>query len=107
VEEDFSINSNIEKLDGLEYEIKEKQAAIGRLEHEKEKKDQNKNEIEKLKVNLGELRDRYKQGWRDAKTSIGTDLFNRFTKGFIRTRDNVEENERIAHSEFLFKKLKF
>jgi len=28
-------------------------------------------------------------------------------RGFVKTKDNVEENEKIAHSEFLFKKLKF
>jgi hypothetical protein len=28
-------------------------------------------------------------------------------RGFVRTKENVDENEKIAHSEFLFKKLKF
>ena len=34
-------------------------------------------------------------------------LIIRFMRGFVKTKDNVEENEKIAHSEFLFKKLKF
>jgi hypothetical protein len=60
-----------------------------------------------LRSDVGSLKDKLRSQWRDAKSSIGTELFNRFMKGFVRTRDNVEENERIAHSEFLFKKLKF
>jgi hypothetical protein len=60
-----------------------------------------------MKKELGSLKDRYKQNLREVKSSIGTELFNRFMRGFIKTKDNVEENEKITHSEFLFKKLKF
>ena len=56
---------------------------------------------------MGALKDKYKNTLRDVKSSVGTELFNRFMKGFVRTRDNQEENEKIAHAEFLFKKLKF
>ena len=56
---------------------------------------------------MGGVKDKYKQSLRDVKSQIGTELLNRFMKGFVRTKENVEENEKIAHSEFLFKKLKF
>lgn len=105
VEEDFGINTNIDKLDRIESDIKENQTAYNRKEQER--KEDNKTELEGLKGALGKLKDEYKQTLRDVKRSIGTELFNRFMRGFVKTRDNVEENERIAHSEFLFKKLKF
>lgn len=60
-----------------------------------------------MKKELGGLKDKYKQSLRDVKQSIGTQLFSRYMRGFVKTRDNAEENERISHSEFLFKKLKF
>jgi hypothetical protein len=56
---------------------------------------------------LGELKDGYKNTLRKVKGTIGNELFNRFMRGFVRTRDNQDENEKIAHAEFLFKKLKF
>jgi hypothetical protein len=92
-------------LDKDEITIREKQAHLNKLEHEK--KDENVKPIEEAKKELGTLKDKYKTNLRKAKTAIGTELFNRFMRGFVRTRDNVEENEKIAHSEFLFKKLKF
>ncbi len=86
-------------------EIRNKQSDLVRKEQEK--KDENKVEIDNLKKELGGLKDKYKNSLRDVKQNIGTQLFNRFMRGFVKTRDNVEENERISHSEFLFKKLKF
>lgn len=105
VEEDFGINTSIEKLDSIETDIKERQSAFNRKEQEK--KEDNKSQLDQIKNELGGLKDQYKQTIREVKKSIGTELFNRFMRGFVRTRDNVEENEKIAHSEFLFKKLKF
>ena len=105
VEEDFGINHNVEKLDRLEVDIKDSQVNLNKKEGEK--KEENKKDIEDIKKNLGLLKDKYRQSLRDTKSSIGTELFNRFVKGFVKTKDNVEENEKIAHSEFLFKKLKF
>ncbi len=104
VEEDFGVNKSIEKIDAIETNIKEKQSAIAKIEHDKEA---DKSKVEPLRKQMATLRDEYKANWREAKTNIGGELFNRFMKGFVRTKDNVEENERIAHSEFLFKKLKF
>ncbi len=74
---------------------------------EHEKKEENKKDIEELKKELGSLKDKYKSTLREVKSQIGRGLFNRFVKGFVRTQNDNEENERIAHSEFLFKKLKF
>jgi hypothetical protein len=105
VDDEFGMENHLKSLDKLEDNIKEKQGLLLRKEHEK--KDENKPEIEKMKTELGKLRDNYRETVRGAKNSIGTELFSRFVKGFVRTRDNVEENEKIAHSEFLFKKLKF
>jgi hypothetical protein len=105
VDEDFGIQSNIENIDKDELAVREKQSQLNKLEHER--KEENQKPIEELKKEIGGLKDRYTQDLRKAKQSIGTELFNRFMRGFVRTRDNVEENEKIAHSEFLFKKLKF
>jgi len=55
---------------------------------------------------LKELTEKYRTTLREKKALIGTHLFNRFNRGFARTH-NQEENENIAHSEFLFKKLRF
>jgi hypothetical protein len=92
-------------LDKDEVTIREKQAQLNKLEHEK--KEENQKAVEEIKKELGSLKDRYRNDLRKAKYVIGTELFNRFMRGFVRTKDNLEENEKIAHSEFLFKKLKF
>lgn len=105
VEEDFGITKSIEGLDKIESDIREKQSSLNRKEHEK--KDENKEEAEKIKKDLGGLKDNYKTSLRDVKSSIGTQLFERFSRGFVRSRDNREENEKIGNAEFLFKKLRF
>lgn len=104
VEEDFGINNQIEKLDKLEADIKDRQTQLNR---EQDKKDSDKTALESIRKDIGAKKDQYKDSLREVKSTIGTELFNRFMKGFVKTRDNAEENERIAHSEFLFKKLKF
>ena len=104
-EADFNIAKSIEKLEKIETGIKENQTALNKKEQEK--KEENKNDIETLKKEIGEEKDNYKQTLRTVKTEIGGDMFNRFVKGFVRTKDNHEENERIEHTEFLFKKLNF
>jgi hypothetical protein len=105
IDEDFGIQKSIEQLDKIEVDIKDTTTNLNRKEHEK--KEDNKTELINLRFNLGQLRDNYKTSLRTVKTNIGTELYNRFNKGFVRTRDNREENEKIGHSEFLFKKLKF
>ena len=105
VEEDFGILGNIEKLDNIEGDLKTKQNLLS--QKEQERKEENQKEIEELKKQVGGLKDQYKNTLREVKNSIGGELYNRFMRGFVRTRDNVEENEKISHSEFLFKKLRF
>ena len=71
------------------------------------KEDKNKKtEVDALKTEVANLKAQYKTILREKKNSIGTNFYNRFNKGFNKTH-NQEENEHIAHSEFLFKKLKF
>lgn len=105
IDEDFGIQSNIEKLDKIESDVRDKQTNLNKKEHEK--KDENKTEVEGLRKEIGGLKDRYRNTVREVKTSIGSELYNRFMRGFTKTRDNQEENEKITHAEFLFKKLKF
>ena len=42
----------------------------------------------------------------NVKDSIGTEMYNRFMEGFVRS-NNAADNEKQEHTEFLFKKLKF
>jgi hypothetical protein len=105
IKEDFGIQKSIEDLDRTETSIKEKQSALNKKEQEK--REENKKDIDALKKDIGESKDNYRTILRQVKSTIGGELFNRFIKGFVRTKDNVEENERINDSEFLFKKLKF
>ena len=55
---------------------------------------------------MREMTETYKTLLREKKAVIGTNLFNRFNRGFLKSH-NQEENENIVHSEFLFKQLKF
>lgn len=104
IKEDFGIQNSLEKLERVEADIKDAQVTLNKKESEK--KEENKKEVEALRKELGEQRDIYRNTLREVKSSIGTELCNRFMKGFVRTT-NAEENERITDSEFLFKKLKF
>jgi len=71
------------------------------------KEDKNKkNEVDALKTEVANLKSQYKNVLRERKNLIGTNFYNRFNRGFNKTH-NQEENEQIAHSEFLFKKLRF
>jgi len=70
--------------------------------------DASKKTLEDAKKQLTTLRDLYRTTLRDVKVQIGTELYNRFFRGFVRDRNNTpEDNERISHTEFLFKTLKF
>lgn len=55
---------------------------------------------------LKDLTEQYKTLLREKKAVVGTNLFNRFNRGFLKSH-NQEENENIVHSEFLFKQLRF
>lgn len=104
IKEDFGIQNNLEKLEGIETDIKDRQTNLNKKEAEKN--EENKKDIEAMKKDLAETKDKYKATFREVKATIGTELFNRFMRGFVKT-SNAEENERITDSEFLFKKLKF
>ena len=109
IEEDFKINTAITALDNIEKDIKDKQTEVNKIaaEHKRDD-DQGKKLLDDAKKQLTTLKDSYKSTLRDVKAQIGTELYNRFFKGFIRDKNNTaEENEKIAPSEFLFKKLKF
>jgi len=104
VEDQFEIESSIKALDAMEEKIREQQTVINKLEHEKRAKD-DKETLSARSV-LRDLTEQYKTLLRQKKAVIGTNLFNRFNRGFLRSH-NQEENENIAHSEFLFKQLRF
>lgn len=89
----------------MEEKIREQQTVVNKLEHEKKEKKDDK-ETAAARTVLRELTEKYKTVLREKKALIGTNLFNRFNRGFLKSH-NQEENENIAHSEFLFKKLRF
>ena len=101
----MGLQRGMERLEKAENDVREKQGAL--LKKENERNEENKTETDNLRKDLGALKDKYRQTLRDVKGAIGGQMFDRFMRGFVKTRDNVEENERITHSEFLFKKLKF
>jgi hypothetical protein len=105
VEDQFEIESSIKSLDAQEEKIREQQTVVNKLDHEKREKKDDK-ETAAAKNVLKELNEQYKTLLREKKARIGTNLFNRFNRGFLRSH-NQEENENIVHSEFLFKQLKF
>ena len=104
VSENFGIESHMSKIENIETQIKETTSKLNKKENE-DKND--KTEIEKLKKQIGELKENCTGALNQLKISTGTELYDRFFKGFVKTKDNVEENERISNSEFLFSKLKF
>jgi hypothetical protein len=103
VEEDFGITKSVENLDKLEAAIREKQSAVNKNETSAE----GKSALEATRKELGTARDEYKATLRTVKSNIGTELFERYNRGFAKTRDNKEENEKVGNTEFLFKKLYF
>lgn len=104
VKEDFGVEKGMKKLDDLEAKVKDITSKISKIEHEK--KEEGKKEIEELKKKLGEEKDNYKEMLNNVKDSIGTEMYNRFMEGFVRS-NNAADNEKQEHTEFLFKKLKF
>ena len=108
IEEDFKINTAITSLDNIEKEIKDKQTEVNKIIGEHKTDDASKKSLEEAKKQLSSLKDNYKTTLREVKAQIGTELFNRFFKGFVREKNiTAEDSEKITHTEFLFKKLKF
>merc|ERR1712160_90282 len=94
VEDQFEIESSIKALDNQEEKINAQQTWVNKLEHEKKEKKDDKETMAAKTV------------LREKKAVIGTNLLNRFNRGFLKSH-NAEENENIVHSEFLFKQLRF
>lgn len=90
----------------MESEIKKKQSTLTTTQNEAKDDKSKKAEVDALKTEVANLKSQYKTVLRERKNLIGTNFYNRFNKGFNKTH-NQEENENIAHSEFLFKKLRF
>jgi len=105
IEDQFEIERSIKEIESMEDQIKEQQVKVVKAEQEKKEKKDDK-DLAAAKTTLKELTEKYRKVLREKKALIGTNLFNRFNRGFARTH-NEQENENIAHSEFLFKKLRF
>lgn len=102
--DNFGIDNPMSRIESIETEIKE---ATTKLNKKKTEDAKDKAGIEELEKKIGELRDKNKTVLNEMKVSVGTELYNRFMKGFVLTKDNQEENEKIKSSEFIFTKLKF
>ena len=106
--EDYKINSGIGNIDNIEKDIKEKQTEVNKLIGEHKTDESSKKILEEAKKQLTALKDNYKTTLREVKAQIGTELYNRYFKGFIREKNaSADDNEKMTHTEFLFKKLKF
>ena len=106
--EEFKIDAGIGSLDNIEKEIKEKQTEVNKLIGEHKTDEASKKILEDAKKSLTAMKDSYKTTLREVKAKIGTELYNRFFKGFVREKNaSAEDNEKMTHTEFLFKKLKF
>lgn len=103
--ENFGIEAHISKIEAIETEIKDVTAKLNKKEAEDSKDTAG---VEDLKKRVGDLKDRVKKAFNDFKLHTGTELYNRFMRGFIREKNSTaEDNEKINASEFLFNKLKF
>lgn len=102
--DNYGIENHMTKIENIETELKETTTKLNKKEAEDSK---DKEGVEALKKKVGELKDRTKAALNEFKIQTGTELYNRFMKGFVKTRENTEENERISNNEFLFNKLKF
>ena len=104
VKEDFGISKTLEKLDNLEKKLKEDKAVLANKE--KAKKEENQKELEDLKNKIGNETDEYKNEVRNAKISIGAEMYKRFMQGFTKG-NKEEEKEAQRNTQFFFKKLHF
>ena len=103
LKDDLSIAKSVAKIDELDKKIKEDKAAVENKE--KNKKEENAKDLEALRAKLGQEKDDFKQEVRNAKITIGTEMFKRFRKGF--QGKNEEDRENQSNTQFLFKKLQF
>ena len=103
VSDNFQIDNHMDKMDKIETNIKDAQTKYNGVKDVEDKKE----DAKKLQNEIGDLRSNLKNSLTDCKVQVGTELFNRYMRGFVKTKDNVEENEKISSSEYLFAKLKF
>jgi len=103
VQDNYNIEKHIDSLDKLENNLKEATSKLATLGNKEEKQE----EVKKTQTEIGELRTKIRDSLASFKVQVGEELYNRYVRGFIKTRDNAEENEKIAASEYLFTKLKF
>lgn len=103
IKEDFGLTKSLEKLDKIEAGIKETQTTLNKKLVEKK---DDKKEVEELKEKIGKQKDELRGEVRAAKSAIGKEMLSRFMEGFVRAKDDAE-NEKQEHTEFLFKKLNF
>ena len=96
VKEDFGFQKGLKTLNEIENKVKDTNSKIAKLEHEK--KEENKKQIEELKNKLGTEKDEYKNSVRKVKLDIGTEMYNRYQKGFVRG-NNAEENTKQEHTK--------
>lgn len=104
ISENFGIDKAMKVLDQTEQDIKDLTSTLNSKSTSSDAKD--KEECKKLQTEIGANKDKLKKQIGELKTQVGTELFNRYMKGFQKT-SNSAENENIANSEFLFAKLKF
>ena len=105
LKDDLGIAKSVSKIDELDRKLKEDKIAIENKE--KSKKEENAKELEELRTNYGKAKDDFKQEIRNAKINIGTQMYNRFMKGFESKGKSEEEKENQINTQFLFKKLQF
>ena len=104
LKDNLGIAKSVGKIDELDKKLKEDKIAIENKE--KSKKEENLKDLEALRAKYGKERDDFKQEIRNAKINIGTQMYNRFMKGF-KDHKSEEGKENQTNTQFLFKKLQF
>lgn len=102
VTDNFGIDSQMDKMERIENEIKEVQSKLNAVVNSEDKKD----EATKYQNQIGDLKTNLKNALTECKVKVGGELYNRFMRGFVKD-NNGTDNEKIEASEFLFNKLKF
>ena len=104
LKDELGIAKSVNKMDELDKKLKEDKTVIE--SKEKNKKEDNAKELEELKAKFGKEKDDFKNEVRNAKYSIGTEMYKRFMKGFVSGKSE-EDKENQTNTQFLFKKLQF
>ena len=104
LKEDFGIAKSVAKIDERDRKIKEDKNVIEKKK--KNKKEDNAKDLEALRSKYGQEIDDFKKEVKNAKVNIGTQMHNRFMKGFV-LKGSEEEKENQINTQFLFKKLQF